>query len=168
MTDSDPLRGTLVDAPVNFQHLAWAALAGMIGQNVSVVITFSSAVVYSVSFSSVSPVPPPPPPTPLPSGTVGVLPADIPTLVYLPHESGDTEQTGTLVAAGQYTNGGGLVLRRSEDGGASWGNNITYEYPHPQQYLVMQPQLGYDNMTKMVFLSFTFVQPTPNGGGCDM
>ena len=106
--------------------------------------------------------------TPAPS--VRVLSADIPTLVYLPHESGDAEQTGTLVAAGQYTGGGGLMLRRSENGGETWGNVITYEYPHPQRYLVEQPQLGYDNtVTKMVFLSFTFVQPTPHdGGGCDM
>jgi hypothetical protein len=107
-------------------------------------------------------------PTPPPSGTVRVLQAEIPTLVYLPHESGDAEQTGTLVAAGQYSNGAGLALRRSEDGGESWGKVFTYEYPHPQRYLVMQPQLGYDGTTEMVFLSFTFVQPTPHGGGCDM
>ena len=106
---------------------------------------------------------PPPEPTPLGLPRIKVIDGAIPTMVYLPPTASDGSGNGTLLAAGQNTNGS-LTLHRSDTLGVSWSKAIN-PFKTPQS--LMQPQLGYDNATGKVFLFFTVVVATPHGGGCD-
>jgi hypothetical protein len=105
----------------------------------------------------------------------------IPSMIYLPppteeegrEGSATSGSNGTLLAVGENTLAGPyqLVLRWSEDLGATWSTQITpvnMPKPYTMANDLEQPQLGYDAKTGKVFLFFTIVVPTPKGGGCDM
>ena len=109
------------------------------------------------------------PPDPPGLVRVKVLDGAIPTLTYLPpsHIFGN----GTLIAAGQ-SGPGGLLLRRSDDLGETWGELLDPTSgglfpPFKTKQILEQPQLGYDVKNDGVFLFFTIIDATPHGGGCD-